>query len=52
MRRQGKLPWIEHCSSHFNTASGGAPWTEGLSYVDLFHRSDRNDAFQLGTKMY
>ena len=42
----------DHCSSHFNTASGGAPWTEGLSYVDLFHRSDRNDAFQLGTKMY
>ena len=51
-RRHGKLPWIDHCSSHFNTASGGAPWTEGLSYVDLFHRSDRNDAFQLGTKMY
>ena len=48
----GSFRGIDHCSSHFNTASGGAPWTEGLSYVDLFHRSDRNDAFQLGTKMY
>ena len=52
IRRHGKLPWIDHCSSDLNLASRGAPWTEGLPYVDLFHRSDRNDAFQLGTKMY
>ena len=27
-------------------------WTERLSYVDLFHRTDRYDAVQLGSEVY
>ena len=32
--------------------TGVTAWSERLSYADLCHRTDRNDAVQLGSEVY
>ena len=44
IRRYGKLPRFDHCGCDPDIAAGGTAWTLRLSYADLFHRTDRNDA--------
>ena len=44
IRRYGKFPRFYHCGCDPYVIAGGTAWTLRLSYADLFHRTDRNDA--------